>query len=115
MICRVPQFSLCARYNCSILKLRYVAYARDWHVTSLEVILLAPGHLCALLLQVEKADHALLASVSEPTVISEPLDVLDLAAMALALLAGWALQSVKVVDVSVAVMTDSEQMTAMCK
>ena len=35
--------------------------------------------------------------------------------MALALLAGWALQSVKIVDVSVAVMTDSEQMTAMCK
>lgn len=66
-------------------------------------------------MQIVKSDHALVAAVSKPRIILEPVYATDFAAVPLALVILRAIQRVVVVNVGVTADTDGEEMTAMAE
>lgn len=66
-------------------------------------------------MQVVEVDHARVAAVAEARVVLKPVNVDDLATVALALKVGWVFQSVEVEDVGVGVCTGGEKVASIAE
>ena len=71
--------------------------------------------LRSLLLQVIEVDHSAGAAIDEARVVSEPVDAVDLARVALQALVGRAVERVEIVDVRVDFPTDCEHVTTVAE
>mmetsp|Transcript_15725 Transcript_15725/g.19773 ORF Transcript_15725/g.19773 Transcript_15725/m.19773 type:complete len:201 (+) Transcript_15725:1898-2500(+) len=115
LVPRVPEFAIVTRHDCSINRAWHSCNARDRNVALLEVVILASCLLSSLHLHVIESNHALIAAIAEPGVISKPINATDLATVALALVIRRAVHLVEVINVSVAILADCEQVPAIAE
>lgn len=90
---------------------RHVRQALELLVAELKVVFLTPRLLELLLLEVVEGDLSLVAAVGEARVILVPVDVHDLAAVALAEELGRAIDRVEVEELCVRTISGSEHVT----